>query len=369
MPAFEYHFPAIRGIQAGREYYASMCPLRLIPRIFLFDEEELKPELRAQRVLNRSRVPEMARYMLVNPNGYTFSALTASIDGDVRFEPLGKEDWEKNIGQLRVPMKAKFVINDGQHRRAAIETALHENPDLGDETISVVFFVDVGLARSQQMFADLNRYAVRPTTSLGLLYDHRDEEALIAKALVRRVPVFTDLTELERSSISNRSLKLFTLSGIYNATHALLHGMDLGSVDKKLAVATEFWTEASGSFSDWLLAKERKVSPAELRRDFVHAHTLALAGLGRAGNGLLTERPDDWKTALKSLATLDWSRANGKLWEGRAMNAGRLSKKTVNVILVGNLLKRHLGVKLSAAEQEVETEFRRARNGTPRRNK
>ena len=81
-------------------------------------------------------------------------------------------------------MNAKFVINDGQHRRAAIESALHENPELGDETISVVFFVDVGLVRTQQMFADLNRYAVRPTTSLSLLYDHRDDDALVAK--VRR---------------------------------------------------------------------------------------------------------------------------------------------------------------------------------------
>ncbi len=49
MATFEYIFPAIRGIQAGREYYVSMCPLRVIPRIFLFDEDELKPELRAQR--------------------------------------------------------------------------------------------------------------------------------------------------------------------------------------------------------------------------------------------------------------------------------------------------------------------------------
>ena len=67
MPSFEYNFPAIRGIQAGREYYISMCPLRLIPRIFLFDEDELNPELRAQRILNKSRIPEMARYILANP--------------------------------------------------------------------------------------------------------------------------------------------------------------------------------------------------------------------------------------------------------------------------------------------------------------
>ena len=50
---YEYVFPAIRGVQAGREYYVTMCPLRLIPRLFLFDEEELPPEMRAQRNLNR----------------------------------------------------------------------------------------------------------------------------------------------------------------------------------------------------------------------------------------------------------------------------------------------------------------------------
>ena len=54
--AFGYTFPAIRGVQAGREYFISMCPLRLIPRIFVFDEEEVVPEHRAQRTLNKGRI-------------------------------------------------------------------------------------------------------------------------------------------------------------------------------------------------------------------------------------------------------------------------------------------------------------------------
>src|SRR5881394_1630723 len=102
MPAFGYVFPAIRGIQAGREYFVSMCPLRLIPRIFIFDEDELKPELRAQRILNRARVPEIARYLLGRTKNYTFSALTASVDGQVHFEPLGKDNTERSVGSLRI---------------------------------------------------------------------------------------------------------------------------------------------------------------------------------------------------------------------------------------------------------------------------
>src|SRR5262245_29594724 len=151
---FEYVFPAIRGTQAGREYYVSMCPMRLIPKLFLFNEDELVPELRAQRTLNKNRVPDIARYILDHPREYVFSAITVSVNAQLRFDAFDSSD--RRVGLLHIPMSAQFIINDGQHRRAAIEVALRENPDLADESIAVVFFLDVGLERCQQMFADLN---------------------------------------------------------------------------------------------------------------------------------------------------------------------------------------------------------------------
>lgn len=149
------NFPVIRGVQSGREYYVSMWTLRMLRQISIFDEQELPPELRAQRILNKGRVPEMANYVVDNPDDYVFSALTVSIDSEVEFEGLPDQD---KLGVLRVPMEAKFIINDGQHRRAAILSALEQRPELAYETIAVVFFLDIGLERCQQMFADLNRY-------------------------------------------------------------------------------------------------------------------------------------------------------------------------------------------------------------------
>ena len=194
-----------------------------------------------------------AHYILDNPKEYTFSSLTASIDGAVQFEPFGDDDAGRNVGRLRIPMDAKILINDGQHRRAAIESALEENPEIGDETISVVLFLDVGLKRCQQMFADLNRFPVRPTSSLNTLYDHRDEASQLAKAVMRGVPFFADLTETERSSISNRSTRLFTLSGIRNATQTLLSCLNITSFDEKFNVAAEFWIEVGKHITDWEL--------------------------------------------------------------------------------------------------------------------
>ncbi len=133
-----YSFPAVRGMQAGRPFYIATCPMRIIPKIFSFDETDVPPELRAQRILNKSRIPEMVRYLLENPKDYVFSALTASIAVDVQFDEFSGSN---NLGTLRVPMDAQILINDGQHRRKAIEDALSERPELGQDNIPVLFFL------------------------------------------------------------------------------------------------------------------------------------------------------------------------------------------------------------------------------------
>jgi DNA sulfur modification protein DndB len=138
--------------------------------------------------------------------------------------------------------------------------------------------------------------------------------------------------------------------------------MDGQPLDAQVEQAAAFWNEVAKHIRDWGLAKERKVSAADLRRDYIHAHTLALAALARAGADLLSQHPKDWKQRLAKLDTLDWSRSNSKLWEGRAMSAGRLSKKTVNVALTGNAIKKHLGLKLSDEEQQVESDYARSRH-------
>ena len=85
LDTFNYSFPVIKGIQSGREYFVAMVPLRLISSLFLFNDSRLPPEMRAQRLLNKSRVPSITRYLVENPENYTFSSLTASIDRIVEF--------------------------------------------------------------------------------------------------------------------------------------------------------------------------------------------------------------------------------------------------------------------------------------------
>lgn len=360
---FEYVFPAIRGVQAGREYYVSMCPLRLIPKIFLFNEEELVPELRAQRTLNKSRLPEIARYIINNRQTYTFSAITASIDADVRFEPFDSSVEGRRVGLLHIPMSARFIINDGQHRRAAIEIALRESPELADESIAVVFFLDVGLERCQQMFADLNRHAIRPSKSIGVLYDYREDMAKLAKLVVFRSPVFRDVVEMERSTLSVRSRKLFTLSAIYHATSSLLSNLETGSLEDGATMAASFWEEVAKQFPEWQLVRSSKMAAGDVRRDFIHSHGIALHAIGKAGNTILRNNGNAPKRLLKGLKEINWSRSNTQQWEGRALVGGRVSKAWHNVTLTTNVIKQHLNIPLTPDERRVEEAFLRGDNG------
>ncbi len=358
--AFNYSFTALRGKQAGREYYVVMCPLKLIPRIFLFDEEELPPELRAQRTLNRARIPDIANYMVQNPNEYAFSSITASVDGEVEFEPLNNTELGQDVGRLVIPMTARFVINDGQHRRAAVEAALKERPELADETISVVFFLDQDLERSQQLFADLNKHAVRPTKSLGILYDRRDPLANLCRRMINRIDIFKGLTETEKTTISNRSNKLFTLSSIYQATAELLKkkGKAPKVTRAQEKLAADYWTALGNIIPEWRLAKEKQVSTAELRRDYIHAHGVTLHALGIVGASLLAQYPQEWPERLQTLATVDWCRSNLGLWAGRAIINGRISKSQQSISLTVSVLKSVLGLPLTVEEEKLELSHR-----------
>lgn len=365
-PTFAYSFPAISGIQAKREYYVSMVPLRLVPKVFSFNEEDdVPPDLRAQRVLNKGRLPEMTRYLLDNRESYVFSALTASIDGKVQFQSLVAGNAEaRRIGVLQVDMNARFIINDGQHRRAAIEQAIKDHPDLADESIAVVFFLDRGLERCQQMFADLNRYSVRPSSSLGVLYDHRDLRAEIVRRVATQAESFKGLVEMERSTLALRSRRLFTLSAIHSATRELIRGWEMPA-EKVTELSISFWNEVGKNLPEWEQVRNGSRPAMEIRTELLHTHGVVLQAIGKMGHALLAHEPKQWPAKLTKLRTIDWTRRHLQ-WEGRTLVGGRVSKSDANVLLTVNLLKNKLELSLTPDEQRAENAFQAANKGSKR---
>ncbi len=355
---YEFVFPAIRGFQARREYFVSMIPLRLIPKLFIYDEEELTPEFRAQRTMNKNSVLEMARYIVEHKDDYVFGALAASVDAALGFDALFTDAQAEHVGLLHVPMDARFIVNDGQHRRAAIELALREEPALGDETIAVVLFPDKGLSRCQQVFADLNRYAIPPFRSPSVLYGQEAEMGKLARLVVMKCSAFGSSVEMDRTSLARRSRKLFTLSTIHRGLAALFQGEDSRSHEDLAPLAIVFWEEVGKRISEWKMVRDGKMTAGEVRDGFIHSHGVVIQAIGKVGRQLLDEcRGAAWKRRLKGLETINWSRTNTGLWERRAMNGGRVSKARRHVTLTANVIKNHLGLKLSPEESKVEEAF------------
>ena len=117
-------YTAIKGIQAGKEYFTIMVKLKELEILFPKLEEDVLPEKRAQRKLNQKRIPAIKRYIVENLDTYVFSALAGSVDGKIDFTSFSDEYPE--VGILEISDKATFLINDGQHRKTAIIAALKE---------------------------------------------------------------------------------------------------------------------------------------------------------------------------------------------------------------------------------------------------
>ena len=310
--SFSYRFPAVRGKQAGREYYITMIPLGLLSRLFPNEEDVVQPEFRAQRKINETRIPEIKKYILKNRDNYVFSALSASIDGKFTFI----SDDSNNVGIIDIDMNSTFLINDGQHRKAAIEAAIEEDKTLADETISIVLFKDDGLIRSQQMFTDLNKHAVKTSNSLSTLYDSRDEIAMATKDVIDSSDFFIKYTDKERDILGKNSSKLFTLNTIYKANLRILHK---NTCDKKdLIFLKDFWNELYNNIVEWNELMNKQITKKDLKENYILTLAITIQAFGKVGNYFYEHRNYDMHSYLKKLKSISWER-NNKNWIGNTI--------------------------------------------------
>lgn len=310
---YTYKFPVVKGVQATREYYIAMVPLKMLGRLFPNEDEYVLPEYRAQRRISENRIPVIKKYILNNRDNYVFSALAASIDGDFCFHELDKS----GLGTLEVSMDAKFLINDGQHRKAAILAALAESDDLGAETISVVFYEDRGLERSQQMFTDLNKHAVKTSNSIAELYDSRDEIAVVTRSVIEKIPFLNEYTDKEKDILGKYSSCLFTLNTFYNANKRILQKKKVTEMDEKFLIS--YWECVVDNIPLWRDLVNREITKSELREKYVVSQVIILQAIALIGREIYIGKGIDMKVVCEKFQMVDWSRG-AKIWKGKIIN-------------------------------------------------
>ena len=342
---YSYTFPSVKGVQAGTEYYIAMVPCKLLSKLFAISNEDVLPEYRAQRKLNINRIPEIKNYILENRNSYVFSALAASIDGDFLFHEI-----QNSIGSLEIDMDAKFLINDGQHRNAAIQKAILEDASLGNETIPVVFFADKGLERSQQMFTDLNKYAVKPSKSQNTYYDHKDPLSLMSKNIIENNHFLKNYTDVENDSLGKYSAKLFTLNSFYKANQMIIGKRELNN---ELSIfCSNYWNLVVENISEWKLLEEKELTKKSLREEYIITQNVVLYAFGKLGLYFWNNSNLNMNYYLVNLKKINWLRTDPQ-WDGKAIINGKIAVKTQNINLTYLKIKELIGLKLSYTEKEM----------------
>lgn len=350
----KYQFPAVKGKQAGKEYYICMVPLGLLKKIFLSENNDASPEYRAQRKLNELRIPEIRDYILNNRDSYVFSALAASVDGEMSFVSTSTQS---NTGMLEIDMNAVFLINDGQHRKAAIDAALAEDDSLNEETISVVMYKDQGLQSSQQMFTDLNKHAVTTSKSLNTLYEFKDRVAIITKNVINDVDFLRKYTDKEKDNLSKFSSNIFTLNTFYTAHKRIIK--IIGDSDESEKFICEYWRNVVSNMREWNEMDRGELSKKSLREDYITTQGLIVLALGRVCE-FLCHNPDiDMYQVLQGLNSIDWLRNNEDCWMNRAIKSnGKINRNEQGIFLTYVQIKRLLELPITDEEAKRESIMR-----------
>ena len=385
-PRKDYTFAAIMGHQAGRTYFTVNVKLAVIADFLEPVDESCAPEDRAQRVLNERRVPVIADYLLKNRETYILPALTAVAEGteaDVLWEPAKPN---AKYGRLTVPTAILAHVLDGQHRRAAAAFALLREKELaaeaakgdgkgkgkgkareggelssiGDDTVSVVLYLDPGLAFRQAWFADINGHAQAVSRSLAVTYDNRDPLAVMTRAVINGVPLFAGFTEMEKASASGRSTRMFAIGTIRQAVESLVNR---GRLPPKTATKTAiaFWREVAANVDPWTQAQKGKILPVEVREKYICGHAVAMAAIAWVGGSILSGETTkaNWQEIVGKFRDVDWSRAN-PAWHGRAMDGGadgQMMKSNRHIRRTATMLTHILGLEIvteDLAHESVE---------------
>lgn len=354
---FSYVFPAVKGVQAKKDYYITMIPLKYLVKILPEPGEYLPPEYRAQRRINEQRIPGMKNYILDNRESYIFSSLTASIDGEFHFEKTSVD----NIGNLHISMDAKVLINDGQHRRAAIAQALIEDETLGDETISVVLYEDRGLKQSQQMFSDLNMNAQKSSNSINTCYETRDALAVTTKNIVSEIPFLSKYTDLEKDNLGKNSSKLFTLYTIYRVNKKILCKDNINEEDEEFLKL--FWETIVDNIPEWIELERKEITKKDLREDYVTTLGVTLLSFSRIGNWLYNNSKNEIEKYISSFKKIDWQRSNSLWFERMIRSNGKIINNENAIYLIGNAIKNEIDMPLTKEETKREMAFKEISNG------
>lgn len=322
---------ALKARMGTMDYYLTKATLGEVARIVNYKENAKGwPEsLKSQRPLNMTRVrKDMVPYLVDNPDHF-YNALVVehvrppgSSNHDIRFIP---DDARSDSGWIELEGSETLETLDGQDRLKSIELAVGELPDLAAETIGLVVIPHKQIAVSQQLFSDLNRNAKPTPKSLNILFEHREETALLAKGLATHSSYLKDKVNLTSSSLSERSPYVVTIATLYEAVKIVEGVLEGETLPDRETHLIKLWDTALGSLKGMPEVASGSLHPGQLRSRYVYATGLGFEALAETIRSAVQQYPGKWdKILTQGLPRVNWELSNPD-WEGVALFAGRIA--------------------------------------------
>ena len=233
------YLSSLRGIIGDWVYYPCLMKFRDIAERVNLAKEIYESETLSdlvQRELRRKRGKEIKTYIIQQEQRFFNSLIVAVYEGkpnwygitnlrpndrlDVRKVP---DEVVENIGILRLSGTERLFALDGQHRLVGIKEALKENPELGDDELTVIFIAHqtdaVGKERSRRLFTTLNKNAKPVSKGEIIALDEDDAMAITVRRLVMENPMFMEdriLNNATNNIPTSNSTCITTIGNLYD---------------------------------------------------------------------------------------------------------------------------------------------------------
>ena len=339
---------ALKGQIGNTDYYLTMATFGEVARMVRYKENDRDwpAELRQQRPLNMSRVKNFMVPYLVENQDHFYSALVVEHvrPGETKHEVTFVPDQdEPHTGWVEMEGTEILETQDGQHRLKSIELAVDQSPELAKETIGLIIVPHKTVAAAQQRFSDLNKNAKPTPKALNVMFEQREEAALLAKGLAKNSPYLMGKVNQTTSNLSKRSPYIVTIATLYEAVkivEPILTG-DLAAKSQQLA---GYWDTTLAVMPDFERLMRSEVTPGDIRSKYVYASGLGFEALAEVIRTTVVSYPENWKGILsEGLPRINWELANSE-WEGVALIAGRIAIARAPRRRTATLVKYLLGL-------------------------
>jgi len=271
-----FTYPCFVGVQGGQQIITIQVPFSHVERLLICDNTGHVLE-RSQRERSTRRVNEFANYLLdaVEHNKpFIVPPLIGNCDGELQIDLWG----ETHLGQVTIPMEARTVLFDGQHRQGGIVQAVKADPRLASHKVTIMLTQNLDLCVRQQFFSDINSNASKPSASINLAYNRSNEVSQLVRGVISLHPLLLSKTDFERPVVTGKINNYYvSYKAVCDATSRFIEYVSAdeeATLQDKLLSLWSAWVKFSQ------LDGGCSIAYASYKNWFVTFHAVSIVGFG-----------------------------------------------------------------------------------------